>query len=224
MGTSASNALVTLLHRDVILQVIQEQKKLKQSDVDEEETRVVKRLERVESLLVDNVWPLTACRLGINTMMLNCITQKMGKFEQNDQTVTQKKETLRSIYCLYEQLLKTDDSFGELRKMAVNIVNQDFQDELNVVDQLLHKVSDFDKKSLSEQVQVAARNAFKKLKKDQDSIFQLADSEDLLLTTNRRSESVFSTYKGLEKNFVGMTQERLEVLTRARINKVLLFS
>ena len=71
---------------------------------------------------------------------------------------------------------------------------------------------------------VAATNAYKKLKKDQDSILELDDSEDLLLTTNRRSESVFATYKGLEKNFVGMTQERLEVLTRARINKVFLFS
>ena len=225
MATSASNSLVTLLHRDVILQLIQEQKQLKQSDSDEEETTpVVKRLERVESLLIDNVWPLTACRLGINTMMLKCITLKMGKFERNDQTVTQKKATLRSIYCLYEQLLKTDDSFGELRKMAVEIDDHDFQDALSVVDLLLHKVSDFDKKSLSEQVKTAARNGFKKLKKDQDGILQMADSEDLLLTTNRRSESIFATYKGLEKNFVGMTQERLEVLTRARINKVFLFS
>ena len=221
MATSANNALVTLLHRDVILQLVQEQIQLKQGNKKDDETsRVVKRLERVQSLLNDVIWPFTACRLGINTMMLNCITLRMGEFERNDRSVTQKKAILRSIYCLYEKLIKSNDAFGQLREISIGIVNTDFQDALKVVDESLDKMNEVDRLSLSKQVKVAATNGLHKLKKDQDSILELPDSDELLLTTNRRSESVFATYKGLEKLFVGMNQERLEVLTRARINKV----
>ena len=152
--------------------------------------------------------------------MLNCITLKMGEFERNDRSVTQKKSILRSIYGLYEKLIKSDDAFGQLREISIGIVNTDFQDALKVVDESLEKMNEVDRLNLSKQVKVAARNGLHKLKKDQDCILELPDSDELLLTTNRRSESVFATYKGLEKLFVGMNQERLEVLTRARINKV----
>ena len=221
MATSASNALVTLLHRNTILQLVQDEKRIKKAKKDEEvSTRAIQRLERVEAMLVDSAWPLTSCRLGINTMMLNCITLKMGVFEKNDQTVTQKKATLRNIYGLYERLIQCDDAFRELRQMAFQVADADFQDAMTVVDESFENISDVERKSLSDQVSVAAQNGFHKLKKDQNMILDLPDSEELLLTTNRRSESVFATYKGLEKYFVGMTQERLEVLTRARINKV----
>ena len=102
----------------------------------------------------------------------------------------------------------------------VNGADADFQDALTIVDESFERINDNDKKRLNAQVNVAATKAFQKLRKDQDSILELPDSEELLLTTNRRSESVFATYKGLEKFFVSMNQERLEVLTRARVNKV----
>ena len=221
MATSASNALVTLLHRDIILQLVQEEKVLRKSKKDEDEsTTAIQRLERVESMLVEKSWPFTACQLGVNTMMLHCITLKMGQFEKNDKTVTQKKATLRNIYSLYEQLIKSSNAYGDLRQMAFQVADADVQDALTVVDDSFERINDNDKRALNAQVNVAATKAFQKLRKDQDSILELPDSEELLLTTNRRSESVFATYKGLEKFFVSMNQERLEVLTRARVNKV----
>ena len=137
--------------------------------------------------------------------------------------MTQKKATLRKIHGLYEQLIKSTNAFGDLRQMAFQVADADFQDALTIVDESFERINDNDKKRLNAQVNVAATKAFQKLRKDQDSILELPDSEELLLTTNRRSESVFATYKGLEKFFVSMNQERLEVLTRARVNKVNLY-
>ena len=222
MATSANNALVALLHRKVILRLVVEEKLLRLSKINEKDdaTRAIKRLERVESLLGDTKWPMTACQLGINTVMLNCITLKMNQLERNDLTVTQKKTTLRSIHNLYEQLLNSTDAYEELRKMSFQIADADFQDAMTVVDEAFEMIGSIERKTLSKQVKVGAQNGYKKLKKDQNRLLELPDSDELLLTTNRRAESVFATYKGLEKLFVAMTQERLEVLTRARVNKV----
>ena len=58
------------------------------------------------------------------------------------------------------------------------------------------------------------------MKKDQDRLLKLDNSDGLFVTTNRRAESVFATYKGLEKFFIAMSPHRLEFLSRAKINKV----
>ena len=216
LGTSGHNSLVSLLHRNQILQLVKDEQKIKAESPQSQ----LNRLQRVESMLNDANWPLTASILGINVMFLYCLTNPLAKLESNQLSLTEKKLVIQEIYSKYDQIIKSHDCYEELRRIAIQVADVDFQDALTTVDNCWAELSLEDRGNLSDQVKTGSIKALAKVKKDQDRLLKLADSDELFVTTNRRAESVFATYKGLEKFFLAMSPHRLEFLSRARINKV----
>ena len=218
LGTSGHNSLVTLLHKDLILQLVTDEQKIK-SNKDSPQSQL-NRLQRVEFLLNDMNWPWTATILGINVMFLYCLTNRLAKLESNQLSLTEKKQIIKQIYSQYDQIIKSHDCYEELRRLAIQISDVDFQDGLTTVDNCWEELSQEERQRLSDQVKTGSIKALEKVKKDQDRLLKLNDSDELFVTTNRRAESVFATYKGLEKFFIAMSPHRLEFLSRAKINKV----
>ena len=218
LGTAGHNSLVTLLHRDLILNLVSDEQKIKKHK--ESPQSQLNRLQRVEFMLNDMNWPWTATILGINVMFLYSLTNPLAKLESNKLSLTEKKQVILDIYSKYDQVTKSHDCYEELRRLSIQIGDVDFQDALTTVDNCWDELSPEERVRLSEQVKAGSLKALDKIKKDQDRLLKLDDSDRLFVTTNRRAESVFATYKGLEKFFIAMSPHRLEFLSRAKINKV----
>ena len=218
LGTAGHNSLVTLLHRDLILKLVNDEQKIKK-DKDSPQSQL-NRLQRVEFMLNDMNWAWTATILGINSMFLYTLTNPLAKLESNQLSLTEKKKLILDIYSKYDQIIKSHDCYEELRRLSIQIADVDFQDGLTTVDKCWDESSPEERVSLSQQVKTGSIKALDKIKKDQDRLLKLDNSDGLFVTTNRRAESVFATYKGLEKFFIAMSPHRLEFLSRAKINKV----
>ena len=70
----------------------------------------------------------------------------------------------------------------------------------------------------------AFRNSYVKFRKDVKDVLAMEDSDNILPLSNKPQESYFAHYKRHERLFLHMTDGMLEIVSKAKMNKVSEFS
>ena len=101
-------------------------------------------------------------------MFLYCLTNRLAKLESNQLSLTEKKQVIKEIYSQYDRIINSHDCYEELRRLAIQISDCDFQDGLTTVDNCWEQLSQEERQRLSDQVKTGSIKALEKIKKDQN--------------------------------------------------------
>ena len=80
--------------------------------------------------------------------------------------------------------------------------------------------TDLQKKQLDEMTIRAFRSAYVKFRKDVNGVLAMEDSEAIVPLSNKHQESFFAYYKRYEQQFLHMTDGMIEIVAKAKLNKV----
>ena len=115
-----------------------------------------------------------------------------------------------------------DEQFEELRRMSIRAeCSQTVKDVLQVCEEEWKLATDLQKKELDKMTLRAFRSAHVKFRKDVNVVLAMEDSDAIVPLSNKHQESFFAHYKRFEHLYLHMTDGMIEIVAKAKLNKVI---
>ena len=114
-----------------------------------------------------------------------------------------------------------DAQFEELRRMSIRSeCSQTVKDVLKICEEEWKLATDLQKQELDQMTIRAFHSAYVKFRKDVNDVLAMEDSEAIVPLSNKHQESFFAYYKRYEHLFLHMTDGMIEIVAKAKLNKV----
>ena len=231
-GTEAENALATMAYRDDIKTVVEQtitEIELQNANRSQPiRLQLLARLKRVNQFLLDANWETTKVHLGSHVLLWFVLARRIFKIENLKRSITQKKEDIQVCMDRYNKVINENEpgeAYEKVLAMSITAgLPKSHIDIINDCGNAYLRSPQETKTAVNEYIISATERAKLKLEKDTKAYSDQADSDKLIISTNRQCESVFGCYKAFEHQFSSMSAEMIEILTRCSRNKVVLIT
>ena len=228
-GSEAENGLALITYKEdvdhVVNTMIHEIERENERKRTPNRQQQLNRLKRVQNFLNAQNWSETMVNLGSHILLWHGLARRIFKIENHKRSITQKKEDINECISRYERILNESDPGEPYEKLMAIAIQANLlpvlKDCIRKCGEEYLRASRDVKSNVNDYIKFSCTRALAKLRKDTLPYTELADSEDLVISTNRNCESVFGRYKSYEHQFNSMSKEMIEILTRCSINKVI---
>ena len=229
MGVEYHNAVACITYKDTLLECLDEQiehlnevelKKTKSKQI-AFENRQNTRFHQMRDVILKN-WRVFTMQCSVAILCWNVMIEPLTEIDSIKTSVRRVKELLTLADEKYQVIFGCDnDQFERLRRMNIRSeCSQGVSEVLQHCEKQWLLATNEEKLQLDRMTERAFRSAYVKFRKDVDNIFAMADSDAIIPMTNKHQESFFSHYKRYEKHFLHMTDGMLELVAKAKLNKV----
>ena len=230
IGVEFYNSVACVAYKDTILECLHEQiehlnevelKKTKSKRIPAED-RQNTRFHQMRDIM-ENSWKELTMEFSLAILFWIVMIEPLSEIDSIKTTVREVKEILNLAEERFERIFDCEtDQFEELRRMAIKSeCCQTVKDVLEHCEQQWKNATDQQKEQLDQITVRAFRSAHVKFRKDVDDVLAMEDSDEIIPMSNKHQESFFAHYKRNEKLFLHMTDEMLEIVAKAKLNKVI---
>ena len=228
-GTEFHNAVSCVVYKDVILECLHEHiEHLNQIELKKPKSKQIPLADRQNTRfhemrdILQNDWKALTMQFSLAILCWNVMIEPMNEIDSIKTPVRRIKELLNLADEKFHVIFECQsDQFERLRRMNIRSdCNQTVKDVLHHCEQQWLLATDQEKKQLDRMTIRAFRSAYVKFRKDVDHVLEMEDSDDIVPLSNKHQESFFAHYKRNEKLYLHMTDGMLEIVAKAKLNKV----
>ena len=232
-GVEYHNSVACVVYKDILLECILEHiehlnalelKKPKSKQIPLE-LRQNTRFHKMRDI-IQNQWTQLTMQFSLAILCYNVMIEPMKEIDSIKTPVRRLKELIQLEEERFQVIFDcSENHFERLRRMNIRAECTPIVKEvLEHCEQQWHLATAQEKLQLDRMTLKAFQGAYVKFKKDTKIITEMEDSDKILPVSNKRQESYFSHYKLNEKLYLHMTDGMLEIVSKAKLNKVILSS
>ena len=229
VGVEYHNAVALVAYKDTILECVKEQiehlnavelkkPKSKQVPVDQRQNT---RFHQIRDIIQDQWRPLTM-QISLAILCWIVIIEPLSELDSIKTSIRRLKELINLADEKFNVIFDCEsEHFERFRRMSIRSeCSQTVKEVLQVCENEWHLASETEKVQLDQMTLRAFRKAYVKFRKDVDDVLAMEDSDKIVPLSNKHQESFFALYKRYEGLYLHMTDEMLEIIAKAKLNKV----
>ena len=229
VGVEYHNAVALVAYKDTILECVREQiehlntvelkkPKSKQIPFDQRQNT---RFHQIRDIIQDQWRPLTM-QMSLAILCWIVIIEPLSELDSIKTPICRLKELINLADEKFNVIFDCEsEHFERFRRMSIRSeCSQTVKEVLQICENEWHLASDTEKLQLDQMTLRAFRKAYVKFRKDVDDVLAMEDSDKIVPLSNKHQESFFALYKRYEGLYLHMTDEMLEIIAKAKLNKV----
>ena len=229
IGTEFHNAVALIAYKDQVLECVNEQiaylndaelKKTKSKQIPFDQ-RQNTRFHQVRDM-INNEWRPLTMQLSLAIISWTVMIEPLAELDSIKTPLKRLKELINLVDEKFNRIFNLEDAhFEELRRMNIRSeCSQTVKDVLQTCEQEWMLATDLQKKELDQMTLRAFRSAYVKFRKDVNDVLSMEDSDAIVPLSNKHQESFFAHYKRNEHLYLHMTDGMIEIVAKAKLNKV----
>ena len=230
IGTEFHNSVALIAYKDEVVECVNEQiqylndaelkkPKSQRTPIDQRQNT---RFHQIRDMIQDQWRPLTM-QISLAILCWNVMIEPMAELDSIRTPLRRLKELINLADEKFQVIFDCEsDQFERLRRMNIRAeCSQTVTDVLKICEQEWLLATDREKQELDEMTVRAFKSAYVKFRKDVADVVSMEDSDAIVPLSNKPQESYFAHYKRNEKLFLHMTDGMLEIVAKAKMNKVM---
>ena len=179
------------------------------------------RFHQIRDIIQDQWRPLTM-QISLVILCWIVIIEPLSELDSIKTPIRRLKELINLADEKFNVIFDCEsEHFERFRRMSIRSeCSQTVKEVLQICENEWHLASDTEKLQLDQMTLRAFRKAYVKFRKDVDDVLAMEDSDKIVPLSNKHQESFFALYKRYEGLYLHMTDEMLEIIAKAKLNKV----